>query len=154
MRASRNGPTSSVERAHHLGEHDTIEARVDLVRTLQQCRSVEALREHLHVGEVAGFGAAEQRDELSVGELLGVERWPDDRDDGRSAGSGVDGELDDQFLGSRDVEPHEGGAVVEAFGSPTTICDGLLELISCCGDIDVVGCAEEIEIVRRSIGEP
>jgi len=35
----------AVERAHHLGEHDSIEARVDLARTLQQCRSIEALRE-------------------------------------------------------------------------------------------------------------
>ena len=108
----------------------------------------------ISVGEVAGFGAAEQRHELAAGELFGIERRPDDRDHGRSAGSGVDGELDDQFLDSRDVEPHEGGAVVEALGSPTPISDGLLELISCCGDVDVVGCAEEVEIVRRSVGEP
>lgn len=48
---------------------------------------VEALREHVHVGEVTGFGTAEQRDELAAGEFLGVERRTDDRHDRRSAGS-------------------------------------------------------------------
>jgi hypothetical protein len=50
------------------------------------------------------------------------------------------------------VEPYEGGAVVEAFGSPTLISDRIFELIARCGDVDVAGWTEEIEIVRRSVG--
>lgn len=73
---------------------------IDLTHRLEQDLFAEVLRP----GEAARFGAVEQGDQLAASEFFKAEPGSDAARWGRCTRCCIDGEVDEQFLGSGDDE--------------------------------------------------
>jgi len=129
-----------------------VEALVQRLGAVEQDVFAVPLRKDVHVGEVAGFGAVEQGEELACGQFLGSEGRPEEAGGAGLLGCGVQGEVDEQVLGAVYDQSAELCVVVDARDAPAAVAGGVFQLVADCGDTGGVA-GEQVQVLGGAVGQ-
>jgi hypothetical protein len=138
----------------HVGEHAYVEAAVNLACQVEQFRLGEPSAQRVNVDEVASRGAIEQGDDLAAGEVIRCGRRSSDARTRGAPRGGVQGEIDEQVLGSVVEQSTECAAVRDSVDFPVSLTCCCEELIPGQPNLAGVGLGEEIQILRRAHRQP
>jgi hypothetical protein len=143
----------SGQASEHGGQDGRVESRVDLGCAFEQEPDVVALCDVVDIGEIAGFGAVEEGEQLPAGEFFECERGAGDAFFRWQLRWGVEGEVDEEVVVACDDESAEGVAVADAPDRPAATGGGVLEGVAGRRDGPAAGAGEQVEVLGGAGGE-